>query len=162
MTAVTPAPAASEVVALVLAAGQGTRMKSELPKVLHPLLGRPMITFPVQAALDAGCSQVVAVLGHGRDAISAELSRRFGARVRTALQAEQLGTGHAARCGAEASPDHVGAFLVIYGDAPLLTPAPLRALIDASAHPGTELALLTSAEGDPTGYGRVLRDGNGA
>ena len=157
----TPQPKPNDVVALVLAAGQGTRMKSELPKVLHPLLGRPMIAYPVQAALDAGCSKVVAVLGHGREAIAAELSRRFGERVQTTLQAEQLGTGHAARCGVEALPQHDGAFLVIYGDAPLLTAAPLRALMQAVAQPGVELALLTSEQADATGYGRVIRDGGG-
>jgi len=152
----------NDVVALVLAAGQGTRMKSELPKVLHPLLGRPMIAYPVQAALDAGCRQVVAVLGHGREAIGAELAARFGATVHVALQAEQLGTGHAARCGVEALPQHAGAFLVIYGDAPLLTAAPLRALIEAVGRPGVQLALLTSHQADAFGYGRVIRDAAGA
>jgi bifunctional UDP-N-acetylglucosamine pyrophosphorylase/glucosamine-1-phosphate N-acetyltransferase len=154
-------PNNQDVVALVLAAGQGTRMRSELPKVLHPLLGRPMIAYPVEAALDAGCSRVVAVLGHGREAIGAELSRRFGARVHTTLQAEQLGTGHAARCGVEALPEHEGAFLVVYGDAPLLTAAPLLALIEAVARSGVELALLTSRQADATGYGRVIRDAAG-
>src|SRR5690349_2847493 len=104
-----------DVVAIVLAAGQGTRMKSALPKVLHPILGRPMLCYPIQASLDAGASSVVAVLGHGRDAVADMLAGRFDARVRNALQEQQLGTGDAARVGAQAIPDHAGMFLILYG-----------------------------------------------
>jgi len=148
-------------VALVLAAGQGTRMKSALPKVLHPLLGRPMISYPVQAALDAGAERVVVVLGHGREQVEAELARRFDSHVVTALQPEQRGTGDAARCGAEAVPDFDGTLLVLYGDAPRISAQPLRALLErAGASPG-QLALLTSTLPDATGYGRILRDAQG-
>src|SRR6476620_3169849 len=97
-------------VALVLAAGQGTRMKSALPKVLHPLLGRPMLSYPVQAALDAGAEKVVVVLGHGIDQVRPELERRFGARVIVAHQVQQNGTGDAARCGAEVVANYAGSF----------------------------------------------------
>ena len=75
----------SRIVAIVLAAGQGTRMKSALPKVLHPLLGRPMLAYPVQAALDAGAERVVTVLGHGNEQVQAELAKRFDGRVVAAL-----------------------------------------------------------------------------
>ena len=152
---------ASEFVAIVLAAGQGTRMKSALPKVLHPLLGRPMLSYPVQAALDAGATQVVVVLGHGRELIETELAQRFDARVVTALQAEQRGTGDAARCGALAMPDYQGIFLIFYGDAPLITAAPLAQLITRVQDSDCPLALLTATADDPTGYGRILRDAHG-
>ena len=154
-------PEHDDLVALVLAAGQGTRMKSALPKVLHPLLGRPMITFPVQAALDAGCSRVVCVLGHGRAQVSTALSQRFGERVLAALQPEQRGTGDAARCGADALPQHAGRFLILYGDVPLLTAAPLRALIARTQQERSALGLLVARQPDATGYGRILRDGQG-
>src|SRR4051794_5008217 len=111
----------SSLVAIVMAAGQGTRMKSALPKVLHPLLGRPMLSYPVQAALDAGVGRVVVVVGHGRQAVEADLAQRFDARVTTALQPEQRGTGDAARCGANAVPNHKGWYLIFNGDAPLLS-----------------------------------------
>src|SRR5689334_1033609 len=151
----------TETVAIVLAAGQGTRMKSALPKVLHPLLGRPMIAYPVQAALDAGCARVVCVLGHGREQVEAELVHRFGERVLIAVQAEQRGTGDAARCGALAVPDHDGRFLILNGDAALITAAPLRALIAASDGARAPLGMLVSQLPDATGYGRILRDAQG-
>src|SRR5690349_17524464 len=99
-------------IAIILAAGQGTRMKSALPKVLHPLLGRPMLSYPIQAALDAGAERVVVVLGHGLAQVRAELERRFDARVTVALQPEQRGTGDAARCGADAAADYAGSLLI--------------------------------------------------
>src|SRR5689334_19817052 len=148
------------VVAVVLAAGQGTRMKSALPKVLHPLLGRPMISFPVQAGLDAGCSRVVCVLGHGRDQVAVELAQRFGERVVTTLQPEQRGTGDAARCGAAALPDFDGRLLILNGDAPLITGAPLQALL-ARTTASAPVGMLVSRLADATGYGRVLRDESG-
>src|ERR1043166_3122414 len=85
--------------AVILAAGQGTRMKSDRPKVLHELAGRPMIHYVVEAALVAGASEVVAVLGFGRQAVAESLAAAFGDRVKTAVQETQEGTGHAVRCG---------------------------------------------------------------
>src|SRR5262245_52242024 len=89
--------------AVILAAGQGTRMKSAVPKVLHAIAGRPLVHYPVRAALEAGCGAVVVVVGHGRERLEAYLSQAFGAtgRVQTALQKEQRGTGDAARGGLE-------------------------------------------------------------
>jgi bifunctional UDP-N-acetylglucosamine pyrophosphorylase/glucosamine-1-phosphate N-acetyltransferase len=146
---------------IVLAAGQGTRMKSALPKILHPLAGRPMIAYPVQAALDAGAERVVVVVGHGRAEVEAELAARFDARVQIAVQPEQRGTGDAARCGAEPLADYRGVFLIHYGDCPLITPAALQALHAASCAADGPLALLTATVADATGYGRILRDGAG-
>src|SRR5262252_8968150 len=82
--------------AIILAAGQGTRMKSAIPKMLHRIAGRPLIHYAVRAALDAGSSDVVVVIGHGADEVRAYLATTFGATVRTAHQPQQRGTGHAA------------------------------------------------------------------
>jgi bifunctional UDP-N-acetylglucosamine pyrophosphorylase/glucosamine-1-phosphate N-acetyltransferase len=148
--------------AVILAAGQGTRMKSSLPKVLHPIAGRPLIHYPVRAALDVGADDVVVVVGHGADRVVEYLSRAFGTRVRTVLQAEQRGTGHAAAVALPALPADSTIAFVFYGDAPLLLGTDLelleRALEGAS---GAELAFLTCTVDDPKGYGRVLRDGQG-
>jgi bifunctional UDP-N-acetylglucosamine pyrophosphorylase / glucosamine-1-phosphate N-acetyltransferase len=151
----------ADVVAIVLAAGQGTRMKSELPKVMHPLLGRPMLSYPVLASLDAGAARVVCVVGHGAEMVTRMLAERFDARVSTALQPAQRGTGDAARCGAEALPGFAGWLLILYGDSALLTSEALSTLM-ASARAGNgPLALLTTTSSDATGYGRILRDAQG-
>ena len=152
----------SPFVALVLAAGQGTRMKSRLPKVLHPLLGRPMLSYPVDAALAAGASRVVCVIGHGAEAVSGMLRDRYDARVGTALQAEQRGTGDAARCGQAALPDYDGWILILNGDSALLSSNALLALLEHTQQAATPLALLTAFLPDASGYGRIVRDERGA
>jgi bifunctional UDP-N-acetylglucosamine pyrophosphorylase / glucosamine-1-phosphate N-acetyltransferase len=141
--------------AVILAAGQGTRMKSELPKVLHPLAGQAMLDFVIEAALAAGAADAVVVVGHRRELVEEHLARRFGGGVRTAVQAEQRGTGHAVRCaiGELAGADVA---LLLYGDTPLVKTEDLRRLIDTRA--GAPLALLTCRVADPTGYGRILRE----
>ncbi len=141
-------------VALLLAAGQGTRMKSSLPKVLHPLAGLPMVHHGVAAALDAGCSQVIVVVGHGRELVEAYLTKAFGERVSFALQPQQLGTGDAVRCGVAALPAGTERVLVFYGDAPLIEGTDLRALLGAEG----ALVLATCCLAAPFGYGRILRD----
>ncbi len=154
-----PSPSVSSLTAVVLAAGQGTRMKSALPKVLHELCGRPMVHYVVEAAFDAGASDVVVVVGHGADAVRDYLASAFGDRVRTAVQAEQRGTGDAARAALPALSDHAEKILLLYGDTPLLDAAELKAL-DGALGEG-DLALLTVKVDEPTGYGRILRDGAG-
>ncbi len=155
-------PAESPVTAVILAAGQGTRMKSARPKVLHELCGRPMIHHVVDAAFAAGAADVIVVVGHGRDEVTAYLAGAFGGRVRTAVQDVQQGTGHAVRCALPALSPSADRVFVFYGDTPLLDPVELaqlpRALdTDASA----PLALLTVRVADPTGYGRIVRDAGG-
>jgi len=148
--------------AVVLAAGQGTRMKSATAKVLHSLAGRPLIHYPVRAALEAGAEAVVVVVGYGAEQVRSYLVRSFDERVRTVVQAEQLGTGHAARVAMPALGDAFESTLVLYGDTPLLQAGDLRALAAVlDAHPEAPLALLTCVVPDPTGYGRVLRDAQG-
>jgi bifunctional UDP-N-acetylglucosamine pyrophosphorylase/glucosamine-1-phosphate N-acetyltransferase len=153
--------AAEEFVALVLAAGQGKRMRSRLPKVVHPLLGRPMLCYPVDAALAAGASQVVCVVGHGADEVSQVLASRYGERVKTALQAEQRGTGDAARCGQSMVPDFQGYLVILYGDSALITAHALRSLLEHARRESAAVALLTACLPDATGYGRIIRDGQG-
>src|SRR5512141_2138767 len=136
--------AETSVTAIILAAGQGTRMKSARPKVLHELCGRPMIHHVVEAAMKAGARDVIVVVGHGREEVGAYLSRAFGANVRTAVQEVQHGTGHAVRCALPALPDEAERVLILYGDTPLLDAADLARLpraLDEQA--GAPLAMLT-------------------
>ncbi|MBI1946129.1 MAG: bifunctional UDP-N-acetylglucosamine diphosphorylase/glucosamine-1-phosphate N-acetyltransferase GlmU [Deltaproteobacteria bacterium] len=149
------------VAALVLAAGKGTRMKSALPKVLHPACGKPLVAWPVEAALAAGADPVVVVVGHGADAVRPLLAQRFPASVRTAVQQQQLGTGHAARVGLEALGEWSGSVLIVYGDCPLLTAESLTSLLELRARTAAPLALWTTRLDEPRGYGRVLRGDDG-
>lgn len=146
-------------VALVLAAGQGTRMVSDHPKVLHELCGQAMVDYVVAAALEAGADQVVVVVGHGRDQVTAHLEHRFGAEIRTVVQEPQRGTGDAARCGLTAIGPDRDVVLLLYGDTPLVRSADLRQLLEAREQGGHDLAMMTCLLDDPTGYGRIVRDG---
>ncbi len=143
--------------AVILAAGQGTRMKSAKPKVLHAIAGRPLVHYPVEAALEAGCGEVVVVVGHGREEVAAYLAKAFGPRVKTAVQEQQRGTGDAARAGMSAVRAEAESVLVFYGDVPLVSADDLAPVMKALGdEPG--LALATCVVGDPFGYGRVMRD----
>ncbi len=149
------------VAALVLAAGKGTRMRSALPKVLHPACGKPLVAWPIDAALAAGAAPVVVVVGHGGDVVEQVVRRRFPAGVTTARQAAQLGTGHAALVGLGALGEWHGTVLIVYGDCPLLTTERLAALVDLRHRTAAPLALWTTRVDDPRGYGRVLRGSDG-
>ncbi|WP_019587023.1 bifunctional UDP-N-acetylglucosamine diphosphorylase/glucosamine-1-phosphate N-acetyltransferase GlmU [Deinococcus apachensis] len=144
---------------VILAAGQGTRMKSALPKVLHPVAGRPMVAWAVKAAKELGAHNIVVVTGHGAEQVEAALS---GSGVRFVRQEQRLGTGHAFLVGAQALGETEGAdLLVLYGDTPLLRIETLRELIaDHRAH-GNAFTILTGELPDATGYGRILRDASG-
>jgi bifunctional UDP-N-acetylglucosamine pyrophosphorylase / glucosamine-1-phosphate N-acetyltransferase len=147
---------------IVLAAGQGTRMKSTLPKVLHPLAGRPLLHYPIRAAQQAGAAEVVVVVGTGKEQVESSLIQAFPSGVTTALQAEQKGTGHAAQCALPAIADNQGIVLILCGDTPLLVAQELQALVEQlEQHPDIPLAMLTCMVDDPTGYGRILRDSSG-
>lgn len=137
-------------------------MQSALPKVLHPIAGRPIVDYVVQAAFDAGTDDVVVVVGHGAEAVVASLGRSFGDRVRSVVQAERRGTGHAAMVGLEAVDPAVSDVLVLCGDTPLLQASDLVRLLAAlRGAPHAPLAMLTCSLSDPTGYGRVLRNHSG-
>ncbi|HEY0638688.1 MAG TPA: bifunctional UDP-N-acetylglucosamine diphosphorylase/glucosamine-1-phosphate N-acetyltransferase GlmU [Pseudonocardiaceae bacterium] len=144
---------------IVLAAGEGTRMRSATPKVLHRVGGRSLVGHAVAAAAGLEPEHLVVVVGHSRERVVEHLGG-LGTPVRHAVQPEQNGTGHAVRCGLEAlPPDFAGTVVVTYGDVPLLDTGTLRALLDA--HTGNAVTMLTALLDDPTGYGRVLRDAGG-
>ena len=147
--------------ALILAAGQGTRMKSAMPKALHPICGRPLIHYPVRAALEAGCGEVVVVVGHGRTQVQDYLADAFPSRVRTAVQEHQRGTGDAARAGIARVSPLAERVLIFYGDGPLISSEDVAKIARALDDPEVTLALATCTVADPQGYGRVLRDAKG-
>jgi bifunctional UDP-N-acetylglucosamine pyrophosphorylase/glucosamine-1-phosphate N-acetyltransferase len=140
---------------VILSAGQGKRMRSELPKVLQLLAGRPLLAHVLDVANELSPRAIHVVYGHGGDRVREEFANRD---VSWVLQAEQLGTAHAVR-QAMPSIDPDDLVLMLYGDVPLATAGTLRALVDAAAPGG--LALLTARLSDPTGYGRIIRDGAG-
>lgn len=141
---------------VTLAAGKGSRMKSDLPKVLHKLAGKPMLAHVLQSAAQLPQARLHVVIGHGAEAVKEQIT---GFPVSWALQAEQKGTGHAvAMAMPEVAPD--ATVLVLYGDVPLIRTATLQKLLDET-HDGHALALLTVELADPTGYGRIVRDDAG-
>lgn len=141
--------------ALILAAGRGTRMKSSLAKVLHPLLGRPMVRFPIDAARAAGLSPYV-VVNYQEDRVRAALSDQ--ADVAFARQEQTRGTGDAVRSAFGVLPD-AGVVVVMNGDGPLLTAETLRRLLVAHGDGGNLVTLLTAELPDPARYGRIVREG---
>lgn len=148
---------------MLLAAGKGTRMGSDLPKVCHPVGGRPMICAVVDACLEAGCTRVVAVVGYKQELVREALAA-YGDRVEYAVQDEQLGTGHAVMCAAGAYPERTRDGLdlfVLCGDGPLIRPETLRTVLARHRQAGAAATLATSVIDDPSGYGRIVRDGRG-
>lgn len=150
------------VTAIVLAAGAGTRMRSRSAKVLHSLGGRSMVAHALTAVREVGASQVVAVVGHDREQVSAAVTE-LDAGVVQAVQEQQNGTGHAVRVALDAL-DEVpeGTVLITYGDVPLLTAQTLSELLLDHTHAGRAVTILTAELDDPSGYGRILRDEQGA
>jgi bifunctional UDP-N-acetylglucosamine pyrophosphorylase/glucosamine-1-phosphate N-acetyltransferase len=150
---------------IVLAAGAGTRMRSELPKPLHPVCGRPMVLHVIDAVIDVDPDQVIVVIGHGADQVADALDAQAPewARLDVAVQAEQHGTGHAAAIGLAAlatrEPDDT--VIILPGDTPLLRRETIAALCAARVERGEAATVLSSTLDDPTGYGRIVRDENG-
>ena len=144
--------------AVVLAAGQGTRMRSRLPKVLHPLAGRPMLDHVLAALAEAGVEQRVVVVGHGAEQVEAALD----GRATTVRQEPQKGTADAVRIGLEQIATGTQQVVVAMGDAPLVPATLFEELLRAQAAEGVCIALLASRPEDPTGYGRVVRDAGGS
>ena len=144
--------------AIVLAAGKGKRMRSALPKVAHPVGGRPMLWHVLQAARSAGIREIVVVLGHGRDALR-ETVARFGAKV--AVQEVQRGTGDAARIGLSEVSRGAREVVVLCGDAPMIRPSTVRSLLTAKRNRKAAASVLTGILSDPSGYGRILRNPGG-
>ena len=147
-----------KVKAVILAAGKGTRMKSELPKVIHKALGKPMVEYSIEAAVEAGAdmSDVCLVVGHKADMVKDVV----GEGVTYVLQEEQLGTGHAVKCAKEFIGTD-GLTMVLCGDTPLITGATLKTLVDTHIAENNAITVLTAKVDDPTGYGRIIKDEDG-
>ncbi len=142
---------------IILAAGKGTRMKSDLPKVLHLLDGKPLVQHVIDTVQTLAPAEIVLVVGH-----RAELVREtIGGGVKYVLQAEQLGTGHAVTQAADALSNHRGDVLILYGDMPLISPATLERLAAAQAENPHPLTMLTVTADNPRGFGRIVRDSAG-
>jgi bifunctional UDP-N-acetylglucosamine pyrophosphorylase / glucosamine-1-phosphate N-acetyltransferase len=141
---------------VILAAGQGKRMRSALPKVLQPLAGKPLLAHVIAAAQKLGPKRLVVVIGHGAESVRQHFAEQAaGQKVEFALQEQQLGTGHAV---AQAMPllADSSSTLILYGDVPLIRPDTLQSLLGAAGE--TEVGLLTVKLPDPSGYGRIVRD----
>jgi bifunctional UDP-N-acetylglucosamine pyrophosphorylase/glucosamine-1-phosphate N-acetyltransferase len=164
----TTSNSARSISAIILAAGKGTRMKSDLPKVVHPVGGRPMVCAVVDACLASGVTRVVAVVGYQQEKVREALAS-YGSKVEYVVQAEQLGTGHAVQCAAAALANDAARegneVLVLCGDGPLIRPDTIRQMFDrhrsASKSGPAAATLATAVIGDPQGYGRIARDSQG-
>ncbi len=149
----------NEPVAVVLAAGKGTRMNSGTAKVLHPLLGRPLLRYPLEACRGAGVDRIAVVVGHQAD----EVRRALDAPgVAFALQEEQRGTGHAVQCSRPELGDFRGTALLLCGDVPLIRAETLRRLLDEHRRSGHRVTVLSMEPADPKGYGRLVRGPDGS
>ncbi len=145
----------SEIIALVLAAGKGTRMKSSLPKVLHRLLGLPLLGHVVDLLKVVGVDSIFVVVGHGAEKVRETFK---GWPVTFVIQKEQLGTGHAVKTSETALAQRHGQVLIMCGDAPLFLPKTLENFIHSHKDSGNKLSILSARFSDPTGYGRIIRD----
>ena len=143
---------------VILAAGQGTRMKSDLPKVLHRVAGKAMLAHVVETAVALQATPVIPVVGHGAEQVRVALP---GQDLHFVLQAEQLGTGHALLCAEQALKSFSGDLLLLCGDVPLLQKKTLQALIDHHRQQAACVTILTAEMDNPTGYGRIIRGAGG-
>jgi bifunctional UDP-N-acetylglucosamine pyrophosphorylase/glucosamine-1-phosphate N-acetyltransferase len=144
--------------AIILAAGKGTRMKSDLPKVLHPVCDRPMLAYVVDTARKAGCDRLLLVVGHRQELVK-DAFADDSADVGWVTQSPQLGTGHAVMVCEQELADLEGPVLVLAGDGPLIRPETLRQLIETHQSTGAACTLATCILPEPGSYGRIIRDG---
>ncbi len=150
---------ASDVAVVILAAGKGTRFRSDTAKVLHRAAGRSLLGHVVEAVRPLGVGQVVVVVGHHASEVAADAEATSIGGLTTVIQEPQRGTGHAVQQAVPAFADHIRRVLVLFGDTPLLTPEALAGLFRATHN--APAALLTTEPSDPTGYGRILRTEDG-
>lgn len=143
--------------AIILAAGQGTRMKSAYPKVLHKILGQSMLKYVVDSAYQAGAGSIVVVVGFEGEKVIQSLGPDF----QYIWQREQLGTGHAVLMAEAVLRGMEGDLLVLYGDTPLLEPDTIKELVEVKRDQKAVAAILTTQLNDPTGYGRIIRNSQG-
>ncbi|MEY9979791.1 bifunctional UDP-N-acetylglucosamine diphosphorylase/glucosamine-1-phosphate N-acetyltransferase GlmU [Lysinibacillus sp. RC79] len=147
----------SNIFAVILAAGQGTRMKSKLYKVLHPVCGKPMVQHVVDHIQTLDVNRIVTVVGHGAENVKQQL----GDKSEYVLQAEQLGTAHAVQQAEAILASEEGTTLVVCGDTPLIRPETMQALFEHHQAKNAKATILTAIAENPTGYGRILRGDNG-
>ena len=146
----------NNVAVIILAAGMGTRMKSTKAKVLHEILGKPMILYVVETAKKVAGSDVILVIGNQADKVRRIVSEK--AEVRYAYQDKQLGTGHAVSCALSCIPDYCEEVVILCGDVPLLTADTVMQLVDDHVKTKRDISLLAVEKDNPKGYGRVLYD----
>jgi UDP-N-acetylglucosamine diphosphorylase/glucosamine-1-phosphate N-acetyltransferase len=149
--------------AIILAAGKGTRMESDLPKVCHIVGGRPMVCAVVDACLDSGCSRIVVVVGYKQELVREALAL-YGDKVEFAIQHEQLGTGHAVASAIDAFPIETRSntdVFVLCGDGPLIRTSTLETMLERHRSTNADATLATSIIDNPDGYGRIVRDADG-
>ena len=144
--------------ALILAAGKGTRMKSDLAKVLHVLEGKPLLHYCLQSAHRAGAEKIVVIVGHQADKVREEFSHRGYIFVE---QKPRLGTGHAVLQAKEVLAGYQGKTVILCGDVPLLKPSTIKSLIENHIATGAAITVLTTIPPDPRGYGRIIKDADG-
>ncbi len=144
---------------VVLAAGKGTRMKSDMAKVLHPLVGKPMIQYVVETAAKLVDDRIVVVVGHQAEAVRHCVEKTSAARF--AEQHEQLGTGHAVQCALPQLDAGVETVVVLCGDVPLISPDTLSAFVAEHHNNHRDISVLSVRRSDPAGYGRVITDAQG-
>lgn len=143
--------------AVILAAGKGTRMKSDLPKVVHTIEGKCLVDYAIEAAIGAGAGEICLVLGYKHEEVRASILHKD---VKYVLQEEQLGTGHAVKCAKDFLGEE-GQTLILFGDTPLITAETLKRLRDYHSERGNAVTVLSAMIEDPTGYGRIIRDADG-
>jgi UDP-N-acetylglucosamine diphosphorylase/glucosamine-1-phosphate N-acetyltransferase len=143
---------------LIMAAGKGTRMKSDLAKVLHKINDRPMVHYVIDIAKEIDSQKIVLIVGHQKERVISECEEY---KIDFAIQDQQLGTGHAVMQTEEFFTEYTGDLLILSGDVPMLTAATLVKLIEAHKQSNAIASLLTANLDDPTGYGRVIRDNEG-
>ena len=146
-----------ESAAIILAAGAGTRMKSDKPKVAHEMLGKPLVNWVIDAASQAGVNRLVAVVGHKRE----QVEPLVAGKAEIVVQVEQRGTADAVASCREALADFEGSLLVLSGDSPLISAKTMHDLIELREREGAAVVVLTMRPQDPFGYGRIIRDANG-
>jgi bifunctional UDP-N-acetylglucosamine pyrophosphorylase / glucosamine-1-phosphate N-acetyltransferase len=154
-----------EISTIILAAGEGTRMRSAKPKVLHRLAGRSLVEHAVRAAAGLSPARMAVVVGHGRELVTEhlhEVAKTIDATLTVAVQDQQHGTGHAVGCALAELPGITGTVVVTYGDAPLLDAQTLAGLLAEHGAAGNAVTVLSASVADPTGYGRIVRDADGA
>ncbi len=146
------------VACVILAAGKGKRMKSDLPKVLHLLDGKPLVEYVLASCKKAGVARTVVVVGFKGDLVT-EVVKPHGAE--TVIQQQQLGTGHAVAQTEPLLKNHTGEILVMNGDVPLISPRSIESLVEEHRRRGAVATVLTAELDDPTGYGRIVRTSGG-